>query len=229
MEALSPHESREVEALAAQYPEIQAEMEQIQNALSEYVLLHAREPRPELKQQILDKVSPPMLAEAAPKGQRLRLFLLLLAFLGIVIMGFFIYKWRNTEQQLQRVVAENESLKVLNRNAAEQLAFLENPQTRTVVLENPKFPDSKAVVYWNKVQSATLMTIKGLQEPKPGKQYQLWAIVNGNPKSAGVVTNNSSKLQQMKDITDADAFAITLEPAGGSPAPTSDILIIGAI
>jgi predicted dinucleotide-binding enzyme len=41
MEALSPQEMREVEVLAVQYPAVKAEIAQIQDALNEYVLVHA--------------------------------------------------------------------------------------------------------------------------------------------------------------------------------------------
>lgn len=230
MEALSPQEMREVEVLALQYPAIKAEIAQIQDALNEYVLVHAREPRPELKQQILDKVTPLAIIAPPPKAKPARLLLLLLALLGIIITGFFIYKWRTTEQQLQRVVADNENLKALNRSAAGQLAFLENPETKTVLLESSELPDYKVIVYWNKAQSSTLLTIKNLPEIKEtGKQYQLWAIVAGSPKDAGVFRIDTFGLQQMKDIAEAEAFAITLEPAGGSPMPTSKIMVVGAI
>lgn len=230
MEALSPQENREVEALALQYPAIKAEIAQIQDALNEYVLVHAREPRPELKQQILNKVTPLAIITPPSKAKPARLLLLLLALLGIIITGFFIYKWSTTEQQLQRVVADNENLKALNRSAAGQLAFLENPGTKTVLLESSELPDYKVIVYWNKAQSNTLLTIKNLPEIKEtGKQYQLWAIVAGSPKDAGVFRIDTFGLQQMKDIAEAEAFAITLEPAGGSPMPTSKIMVVGAI
>lgn len=222
MESLSPAESREVETLAAQYPEIKAEIESIQHALNQYALLHAKAPRTELKQQILEKIE-------APQKRRSARFLLLALLLGILIILFFIYKWWNTSEKLQRVVAENQELKVLNKNAAQQLAFLEDPNTRAIVLESDKNPDEKVIIYWNKAQSETLANIKSLRQPAADKQFQLWAIVNGNPKDAGLLNNEKFSLQQMKDIAEADAFAITLEPAGGSSMPTSEIIILGSI
>jgi anti-sigma-K factor RskA len=53
----------------------------------------------------------------------------------------------------------------------------------------------------------------------PGKQYQLWAIVDGKPVDAGMV-GDCEGLCKMKVINRAEAFAITLEKEGGSSAPT---------
>ena len=58
-----------------------------------------------------------------------------------------------------------------------------------------------------------------MQQTPTGKQYQLWAIVDGKPVDAGVI-NNCIGLCKMKKIDHAEAFAITLEKEGGSPTPT---------
>lgn len=227
MEVLPPSELREVEALAIQYPEIKAAIEQTQNALNQYALLHARAPRPALKQQILDKVvvSTPVKPTFA-KQRRQRIIFLIFAILGLVAIGFFIYKWQNSEQKLQRVVAENENLKA----AAEQLKFLQNPETKAIVLENQDRPNEKVIVYWNPAQNKTFLSDKGVKKLKPGKQYQLWAIVSGkNPQDAGVFDAATFSLQRMKDIAEANILAVTVEPKGGSPAPTTKPIFITTI
>ncbi len=61
-----------------------------------------------------------------------------------------------------------------------------------------------------------------------GKQYQLWAIVDGKPISGGMISTEKGiyHIQKMKSFGKADAFAITLEKAGGSPAPTMDEMYV---
>ncbi len=62
-------------------------------------------------------------------------------------------------------------------------------------------------------------------------QYQLWALVGGKPVDLGVFDANASDstgMHEMKSIASADAFAVTLEPRGGSVSPTMDqMMVIG--
>jgi anti-sigma-K factor RskA len=63
-----------------------------------------------------------------------------------------------------------------------------------------------------------------------GKQYQLWAIVDGKPVDAGMIATKKGiyHIQKMKSFGSVQAFAITLEKAGGSPIPTMDEMIVQA-
>ena len=66
----------------------------------------------------------------------------------------------------------------------------------------------------------------GLPTAPQGMQYQLWAIVNKKPVSAGVFEYSLNTLQPMKGFYTAEAFAITLEPAGGSESPTVEQMYV---
>jgi anti-sigma-K factor RskA len=68
--------------------------------------------------------------------------------------------------------------------------------------------------------------INNLPQPAPGKQYQLWALIDGQPHDLGVCDFEIKKrlLVQMKGVHNAQAFAITLEPTGGSPGPTLEAM-----
>jgi len=84
-------------------------------------------------------------------------------------------------------------------------------------------PQSKMNVYWNKKNKSVLINYLAMDLPKADAQheYQLWAMVNGKPVSLGVFgkTDSTSKeaLLKMQTIQEAQAFAVTLEPMGGSP------------
>ena len=66
-----------------------------------------------------------------------------------------------------------------------------------------------------------------MPQPQAGQQYQLWAIVDGKPVDAGMVEIDPGKaLHRMKNIPKAEAFAITLEKAGGSPTPTLTAMFV---
>ena len=61
-----------------------------------------------------------------------------------------------------------------------------------------------------------------------GMQYQLWAIIDGKPVDAGMISTEKGiyHIQKMKSFGRAEAFAITLEKAGGSPTPTMDQMYV---
>jgi len=54
-------------------------------------------------------------------------------------------------------------------------------------------------------------------------------MVDGKPVDAGVI-GNCEGLCKLKNIPSAQAFAVTLEKAGGSPVPTmSSLYVMGSI
>ena len=85
-----------------------------------------------------------------------------------------------------------------------------------------------AVVYNTEAQNSYLDVIN-LAEPTSDQQYQLWAIVDGTPVDMGVfdiAINTDSGLIEVPYIEDAQAFAITLEPRGGSVVPTLEQMVV---
>lgn len=106
-----------------------------------------------------------------------------------------------------------------------QIALLSQPETKKVKLNSTggtaDVAITDAMVYWNSNNHQTYINVDKLPPPPTGKQYQLWAIVDGKPVDAGVLSLAAiNGLQKMKDITNAQAFAITIENEGGSSVPT---------
>lgn len=95
----------------------------------------------------------------------------------------------------------------------------------------PQSPQSMATVFWNKRSKDVYLMVNNLPQPPAGKQYQLWAMVNGQPVDAGMLNwEHSNSVAAMKNIPAAQAFAITLEDTGGSPTPHMDALyVLGTI
>jgi len=68
--------------------------------------------------------------------------------------------------------------------------------------------------------------------PPPDKSYQLWLVgSDGNPMSGGLLTPGEGLGTRMfasfPKGTDCKAFAVTIEPAGGSEKPTGPKILIG--
>lgn len=92
--------------------------------------------------------------------------------------------------------------------------------------------DLTAVVFWNQKTAEVFLSLENLPIAPKGKQYQLWAIVDGQPVDAGLFPIDESTLvvNKMTEIPNAQAFAITLEDQGGKVSPTmSELKVIGNI
>ena len=76
-----------------------------------------------------------------------------------------------------------------------------------------------------------ILMASNLPSVPQGKAYQLWFIVGNKPPMPGktFVPDSSGnavlKNEMPREAVDANVFAITVEPAGGSSAPTSPIYL----
>jgi hypothetical protein len=117
----------------------------------------------------------------------------------------------------------------------EQLHVLRSPQEYKMVAlaGTPAHTSARARVLYNGASHRVYLDVQQLPALPAGKQYQLWALDKGKPVDAGVLaatTAAGDSLQQMKDIASAQAFAMTVEPTGGSAGPTlTTMTVIGNI
>ncbi len=79
------------------------------------------------------------------------------------------------------------------------------------------------------------LTAVGAMTPPSGKSYQLWLLPNqGAPISLGVVAAGQSRYpipeSAQSHLSQAKAFAVSVEPPGGSPTglPTGPVIMVGA-
>ncbi|MGW5386643.1 anti-sigma factor [Nocardia sp. NPDC003963] len=79
--------------------------------------------------------------------------------------------------------------------------------------------------------SAATVSFDATPAPPPGSDYQMWLIdASGTPRSAGVMDELPGASDPfVTEITGSDQLAITVEPDGGSPAPTSAPLVAVAL
>ena len=77
------------------------------------------------------------------------------------------------------------------------------------------------------------ITVAGLPPAPSGKAYQLWYVgADGVARSAGLMDADADGRGSMMlegDPSKAAAVGMTVEPAGGSPHPTSDPLVVLAL
>ncbi|AII54161.1 anti-sigma factor domain-containing protein [Hymenobacter sp. APR13] len=184
--------------------------------------------------------APEPVYEAAPRAGFGWLMAASVALLLSLAGNYVLYnRWQNTETAL--FAAQNDQARfAATQQASEkrlltqdrELAVLRDEQYQSVILAGtPAAPSAKARVLYNPTTKAVYVNVRSLPTPPAGKQYQLWALDNGKPVDAGVLaatTAAGDSLQQMKDIASAQAFAMTVEDAGGSVSPTlSTMTVLG--
>lgn len=75
-----------------------------------------------------------------------------------------------------------------------------------------------------------ILDLTGLENPPQNLVYQVWLISGDNPPTPNITftpdSSGEAHLLIRGNLPQSDILAITLEPQGGSPAPTSDVLIV---
>ena len=244
----SESEVLELEARAAQDIEIKAELVANQKALETYILAFSAQPNTRVKDAIFETISQHTKTIEVKMPQRksgsftyywMAASILLLAFSALFNYILF-NNLQKTEGQLAEAIAQNQkiaqenTINKANYNAAnEKLAIVNQAGNKVIELKGlPLAPLAKVLVNFNATKSQVFISSVNLPKPPKGKQYQFWAIVEGKPVSGGMLALDIQidSLVQMKDFSNAQAFAISLEVEGGVASPTMEaIYVMGSI
>ncbi|MEA5458083.1 anti-sigma factor [Arcicella sp. LKC2W] len=149
---------------------------------------------------------------------------------------WFFKNWKNSEEKVLALESQNQILakegQTLKASYQEEVAILQNPDVKIIQLSGqPVAPQAKALVYFDKIKQEVYLSSLTLPEVPKGKQYQLWAIVDGKPVDAGMIDSKGNVLK-MKSFSNAVAFAISLEDTGGSTTevgPKGAVYLMGAV
>lgn len=241
---LTEAEAREVEAMAKQYPEVQREIDAIGKTLEQFASAYAEMPPENLRDKIM-QMQGRMRAQQhrvkefpVPATTRYLLYAaLILLFISISVNIYFYNKYDREKRELadlsgqqQMALDQYETLDAAYRAIAGEQKVLADPDFQPVVLRGQALsPGSLATVYWNSKTGDLYLKVRELPKPSAGMQYQLWVLRGDKPSDAGVF-DPSDSLLVMKPAEKADAFAVTLEPQGGSAVPTlSRLYILGHV
>jgi anti-sigma-K factor RskA len=109
-----------------------------------------------------------------------------------------------------------------------------SPEMHTAQLAGTKMAESARARLTYDERTGEAMFIAAKLPPAPaGKAYQLWYIADGKPMPGSVFTTDADGRAEMhasipREGLRAQVFAVTLEPAGGLPAPSGEIYLKGA-
>jgi anti-sigma-K factor RskA len=157
-------------------------------------------------------------------------FAIAASLLFLVSTGANLY-WMNSQseinEKLVKLESESKSKNLAMQNMQQKLDVVANPDMKKVVLEGvDKHPESKATVLWDTTSKDVYLNVNNLPKAPEGMQYQLWAIADGKPVSAGMYSEDKDGRIALANIPNAQAFAITLEKKGGSEVPTMENMYV---
>jgi anti-sigma-K factor RskA len=241
----SEQETAEIERLMQTDDAIAQEVASIRESIESYALAHARTPPEGLKEKIWSRILGETQGNVRSLGSSRSVptwaWAASIALLTSVIANVVLYKnWQKTEtllalseSQNRQTAGELDILKASYVAVNQEIRLVDSPEFKKIkVLGTPQLPDLKAVVYWNKNnQEVYLSGLSQLPTLENGKQYQLWAIVDGKPVDAGLIDAKDS-LQKFKSFANAQAFAISLEKQGGSTTakgPQGPVVALGSV
>ncbi|NEW45407.1 anti-sigma factor [Nocardia cyriacigeorgica] len=125
----------------------------------------------------------------------------------VVAIGAAVFGQRTEESPARMVTADQ---------------VLQQPDARTAT--SPVSTGGTLVAYISDELGAVAVTFDAVPPPPDGYAHQLWLIgQEGVPRSAGVLTGlPTPDAPYVAEFAASDQLAVTVEPDGGSPGPTTD-------
>ncbi|MEU9361246.1 anti-sigma factor [Streptomyces sp. NPDC048301] len=199
-----------------------------------------QEPAPQESRSRTEKPGPH--AEESPRAgtktrrrgpaQTLRLALAASVAVALVCLGLAGWQWREAsdakdhahqvearaEEHVRQVEADANRAETQQQNVTEVLTA---PDVR---LQTQTLSDgATASVTFSRSEDSATLAVSGLPALPEGRTYAAWFMEDGTPVPAGLLTNNPERrVTLLKGTLDnASAVALSVEPAGGSPQPTT--------
>lgn len=193
-----------------------------------------------LRQMLFAELSREPSATVRPAAPQAREWpgLLLIAATVLLTFGCAFLIWQN-----RQLAAERNQLSAQLAHSSAQLAAARkqwdemlSPATRVISLSGEAAPQASAKLVWDTRQQQWVIYLSNLPALPADKDYQLWYLTSDQaPISAAVFRTDQQGRGEVRLSVPASiashlaATAVSLEPKGGSPQPTGQIYLKGAI
>lgn len=236
---LSIEENEFIELMKKKHPELKQELDKIENSMKYMAKKTAIKPRSNLKNELLEKIEDRNTRNIQFSPDSKNTNYKLVASISMTIVSsllaiFFYSKNRDLINELSHlkkefIITQNQKSNLENDlNANKKLASLATqPSFNKIVLASTKESmDSNGIIYWDDKNGELYFIMNITNAISENEDFQLWAIIDGQPIDAGILNLNPQAIQEMNKISSASAFAVTVEPKGGSKNPTLDKMIM---
>ncbi|TML13483.1 MAG: anti-sigma factor [Actinobacteria bacterium] len=135
--------------------------------------------------------------------------------------------------QVERQSHQLARLEAALDSQAHVISVMGAPRTVTAALVPREGVTGRARVLVDAASGEAAIVASGLDPAPPGQTYEVWAIRGqGPPEPAGLFTVSAehavaARIASVKNPAGVTAFAVSIEPAGGSATPTGPIVLVG--
>ncbi len=242
LDALTEEERKEVEAYLAKHPEARAQAEEMSRAANTLpATVSPVEPAPRTKAALMARLAADERARSSvqiqpsPRVNRLESFFRSLSLAAAAIAIIWAIALNVQVIRLRSEIAKLNNALAAQSNSLNQiiqkLPQATPPTTITVALKGTKSqPDAQGQLIADPGSQSAVLVVTGLPPLQPGKTYQVWLIGNA-PVSAGLLTVDANGqgvliITSKESIGSFKSLGISVEPQGGSPQPTGDIVVL---
>lgn len=239
-------ERQEFERNSADYPEIAAARDAFERSLEEQLMQDAVTPPAFVKEKILEAITPAatengvLNQEEETPVRRMNVWKWVAAASLILLAGAGYWAYTANEKYNDLVARQSSMERELQQKTSELAAMQQDAETlkkpmKMVALQGTDMaPRAQTTIYWDTTGTSkdVYMVINNLPEAPSEMQYQLWALLDGQPIDLGVFdvdVRQRKLLVKMKNVQNAQAFAITLERRGrpNQEKPEGKIYVVG--
>ncbi len=222
-------EKREVEELRREYPELEAAIREYELELEQKLQQEAKLPSPETDKKILasldvlSKTDTNQPGQAVVKKINWLKPLAAAAVLLLIASVYFLYSLNRENKSLKQQLSEME--KEQQTLPASDYKIMLDPRITPVAMYGVGIHSiCRCTMFWDKKTGKMYVIIHHLPQSSAQQDYQLWAMVNNQPVSVGILQDEiRGRFIEMSNVpADANAFIVTLEKTGGSSQPTME-------
>lgn len=238
--SLDPDAARLVESMLRESPDLAREVAEYR----EVAALLARgqpaaQPDPALRARVLERVARERRKAAPRPTMPPRRWSVGLAWaaaaMGVAAAAIFALEARSRSREATLLRATLEQ--ALDTLAARDrlLETLLSPATVSFTLTGQRAaPQPSVAMFWNREQNVWALHATALSPTPAGRAYQLWFLRGAEAIPAGTFETSAEGQAVVvgtgpPDPRSMTATAVTQEPAGGSPQPTSTPILVGTV
>jgi len=233
----SDEERKEFEKACEQYSEVLQARIAFETALEKQAMENAIIPPADLKTKIFDQINKTgRVIQMQPVPVRKINWLKYAVAACVILLAGSIYMNITLSNENKKLKGNYDlTLAELDEVKKDIRVLQENPNVKMASMKGMEVsPKSYATVYWDTTSHDVYLLANNLPVPPTDKQYQLWALLDGQPIDLGMVDYDLKQkklLVRMKNARNAHAFAITLEKKDrpNPSVPGGDMYVMGGL
>jgi anti-sigma-K factor RskA len=230
-------EKAEFEKYCAQYPEVREARNAFEQLLEQKAIENAVAPAKDLKANIWSTIQADANISSTPATLtpvRKINWLKYAVAASIILLAGSVYWNYSLYTKNNALTNERDGYAVRIAEYEDQMKAMEpKPSVKMASMKGTAdAPNAMTTVYWDTTSHDVYILVNNLPKPASTQQYQIWALLDGQPIDLGLIENEhfvkqNRLLVKAKNVQNAQAFAITLESLGGNPTPKGKMIVLG--